>query len=305
MSSGSAPTLVFLYHRVAHELPDPSSLQVSPDNFDAHLRWLRTRADVVPLEEIERASTGDRPRAAITLDDGYIDNLRVAKPILEQLGIPATVFITSGFVGDRAGFWHDRLADLLLKGEPASTHVEVEVADRSIWAHVGSPASRQRAHRVLHQALRRRPPTDIETALASLAAQVGRDPAVAASALPMTPSEVVELVTGTLVAVGAHSVSHAMLSSLDQAEQEFEIGESGRALSELVSVPVTSFAYPFGATSDYDTVSIATAERFYERAFTSEHGVVSRESDRFRLPRIGVGDWDVEQFAARVTPLLG
>ena len=54
-----------------------------------------------------------RPRIVVTFDDGYADNLINALPIAEAKGVPITIFVTSGVLGSRSGFWWDRLGTLL------------------------------------------------------------------------------------------------------------------------------------------------------------------------------------------------
>ena len=52
---------------------------------------------------------------AVSFDDGYLSNLRLAKPILERCGIPASVFVTSGMTGGAHDFWWNPLAEALLR----------------------------------------------------------------------------------------------------------------------------------------------------------------------------------------------
>lgn len=297
------PTVVLLYHRIAFEPPDPNGLQVRPEHFAAQLTWLRERADLVPLDEIDRP-TGSRPRVVVTIDDGYVDNLMTAKPILERFGVPATVFVTSGLVGSRRGFWQDRLIDLLLRGEPASEHIEVEIGGRVLRAHIGSPAGRERTHRFLHQRLRRRPPAERDRVLAELEHQVGRPSSVPASSLPLSADELRRLVDGRLVTLGAHTVHHAMLSALDEREQEVEMAQSVMDLRAVVGTPVESFAYPFGRTGEFDAKSVQIARRLFVRALTSEPGVAAADADPHLIPRVYVGDWEIDQFARRVRPFF-
>src|SRR5882672_3382138 len=92
---------VLIYHRV-HAQRDP----LFPDEptaaeFAARMRWMGANFDVLPLAQaVQGLKRGDLPRRAlcITFDDGYADNHDVAMPILRQLGLPATFFVSSGYL---------------------------------------------------------------------------------------------------------------------------------------------------------------------------------------------------------------
>ena len=62
-------------------------------------------------------SGGDVPSAGVvvTFDDGYADNFHNAKPLLERYEIPATVFVTTGYLQDQREFWWDELERILLQ----------------------------------------------------------------------------------------------------------------------------------------------------------------------------------------------
>ena len=106
----SRTPLALLYHRVT-ELPlDPQLLCVSPKHFGEHLDVLATEFQPLSLLEfIERLGCGRLPSRAVvvTFDDGYEDNLSNAKPILDRYGVPATVFVTTGYMGENREFWWD------------------------------------------------------------------------------------------------------------------------------------------------------------------------------------------------------
>ncbi|MEA2402571.1 MAG: hypothetical protein QOK00_2974 [Thermoleophilaceae bacterium] len=88
--------VVLCYHSVS---PSASYLSLSPELFDAHLKWLERHCTVVALSDLvdrRRASSG--PQVAITFDDGYADNHTHALPLLAARGMPATFFLTAGFL---------------------------------------------------------------------------------------------------------------------------------------------------------------------------------------------------------------
>jgi peptidoglycan/xylan/chitin deacetylase (PgdA/CDA1 family) len=95
--------IILCYHSVHPNMPFSST---HPEAFERQIEWLRQTFDVVPLREIaeERPVPKDRrSRVALTFDDGYEDNHRFALPTLLKHSIPATFFVTTGFVdGDPA-----------------------------------------------------------------------------------------------------------------------------------------------------------------------------------------------------------
>src|SRR5687767_12557712 len=90
--------VVLCYHSIHPSLPFRSA---TPEMFTEHLEWLREHCECVPFSRIplarSRAGHG-RPIVAVTFDDGYADNHEFALPLLLESGIPATFFVTSGFL---------------------------------------------------------------------------------------------------------------------------------------------------------------------------------------------------------------
>lgn len=90
---------ILMYHRVA-ELERFDQLTVTPARFEQQMQLLAQRTQVLSLSEsLNRLVVGsrNRPTVAVTFDDGYLDNLHHALPILERYRVPATIFITTDF----------------------------------------------------------------------------------------------------------------------------------------------------------------------------------------------------------------
>jgi len=98
-------SVVLGYHGVAkcRLRDDLSLLQVSPARFRRHMELLLTAGfSFVTLAELARRAGGGAPEpglAAVTFDDGLRNNHTTALPILTEYGIPATVYVTIGFIG--------------------------------------------------------------------------------------------------------------------------------------------------------------------------------------------------------------
>ena len=123
-------TLILCYHRVAEGVEDPFHLCVRPGNFAAHLEEMSRSREPSTLADVSVPSR--RPRVVVTFDDGYRDNLANALPIAESKGVPITVFVTSGILGNHNGFWWDRLGRLLRARPPHVTELDLPVGGRNV-----------------------------------------------------------------------------------------------------------------------------------------------------------------------------
>lgn len=94
---------IFMYHAVGTPAHDDKLgiFSITPERFREHVSILAETRYVraVPLVPVE--CPVQALRVAITFDDGYQDNLRVAAPILIEYGLPFSVFITTDFVRHR------------------------------------------------------------------------------------------------------------------------------------------------------------------------------------------------------------
>jgi len=98
----SSMTIV-AFHRV-NDTQARDGLTCSPEKFRAFCRFFQQHFRVVPLAEQVAGCRAGRDMGgtlAITFDDGYLDNFTVAAPILRELGLPATFFVTTSFIGSR------------------------------------------------------------------------------------------------------------------------------------------------------------------------------------------------------------
>jgi peptidoglycan/xylan/chitin deacetylase (PgdA/CDA1 family) len=284
--------LILGYHRVADASGDPWGMIVSPARFAEHLEVLREYARPLGLEALAAAlRAGQLPSAgvALTFDDGYVDLSQHARPLLERFEVPATVFVIAGELGRTP--WWDRLADTVLGGA-LPPDLELEIGGQPLrWsAGHGTP-------RTLLDALYRRvsggKPAAREALLAELAQRLGGTPPGPLARL-MDADEVRTLADGGIVRIGAHTLTHPHLGSLDEDSQRREIGGSRERLEKLVGGSVTAFSYPHGSTSA--TTAGLVREAGFDSACSSVNDVARRGTDPYFLPRFWIGDWDGDTF---------
>lgn len=289
--AGASRPIILMYHRVATLRADPWRLAVSPGNFASQIQTLARTHDVVPLDRIHEPGQGRR-RVAITFDDGYHDVLSEAVPVLERHDCPATLFLTMGMVG-RGEFWWDRLTRIMLESVAAGP---IEIAlpglDRVIVTGARfAPMRRRRAYHAVWGLLRLQHTEYRQETLDLLARLFGVDETGAQANRTATAEEVSAL-DGSILRLGAHTMNHPSLPTLDRAQQACEIADSRSACAELTGKLPNDFAYPFG---DYDAATVeCVRDAGFSRAVTVGMGVVRSHTPRFRLPRVTVEDWDGE-----------
>jgi peptidoglycan/xylan/chitin deacetylase (PgdA/CDA1 family) len=98
---------VIVYHaigRVERSAPEWNGF-VAPKRFAAQMAYLAEHRHVVGLDALfERDPAPGRPRVAVTFDDGYRSALEHAVPVLSELGLPATFFVPTKWIGARRGW---------------------------------------------------------------------------------------------------------------------------------------------------------------------------------------------------------
>jgi peptidoglycan/xylan/chitin deacetylase (PgdA/CDA1 family) len=300
--------VILMYHRVASPACDPWELAVQPAIFDAQIGALVNMRRVVPLgwlvRELERGRV-PAGTAAVTFDDGYADVLGAARPVLDRHGCPATMFLTAGTIGGSEGFWWDELSETILRPETLPAVLEMEIAgsvrrwqlgavalDAVAAARNDSASTRESLHLDLWKLLRPLSAAARRQHLDSLARWAGVRPQPGPRVL--TAEEVRRLAEPGFIDIGAHSVTHPTMPSLDPAALNDEVRESKRLCEALAGGPVDGFAYPFG---DHDEASVACVrEAGFAFACSTQSGPLTDRSDPWRLPRFAVGNWPVERF---------
>ena len=326
--SFSPRALILLYHRVALSSPDPQLLCVTPAHFGEHLEVLRKYGNPIALRSLLPALQNRqlaRRAIVVTFDDGYADNLHHAKPLLERYDVPATVFVTSGYVGSEKEFWYDDLERLLLQPGilPETLQLNlngslhqwqlngaVHYDKDSYCSYAGwnisrqdNPTPRHELYRSLFQTLLPLPDKQRRNLVDDLLIAAGMETSGRPTYRVFSPGEMIKLTDGALVEVGAHTVSHTILSTLSTAEQAEEISQSKARLEEILGHRVTSFAYPHGGRSHYTDETVAAVRQAgFDCACAAFPGIVRRATtERWQLPRFLVRDWDGQEFARRLS----
>lgn len=323
--SANGECLILLYHRVCTVATDPLLLCVSPSHFAEQLEVLRSRHHPISLtrlvEGIRDNTIPDRS-VVVTFDDGYLDNLEHAKPLLERFNIPATIFVASGYVGASREFWWDELDRILLQPGDLPKSLRMRINGSVCEQFLGNDAldtdgsfdgrrrwnveqddlsAREGLFRRLQHTLRPLDEKHRLRVLNDLIEWAGAASQPRESHRALTADELTSLASGGLIEIGGHTVTHPVLSTLPASVQRDEIVRGKARLESILGKPIVSFSYPFGSRDDYRTATVRIVKKAGFRCACSNFvGRAARRSDAYQLPRSIVRDWDGDAFARRL-----
>lgn len=288
---------VLIYHRV---LPRPDPLfpgESDAENFDHQMKQLAGCFKIISLLDAVHGLREGKlpPRAAcITFDDGYADNAEIALPILQKHGIPATFFVSTGFL-DGGRMWNDTVIELIRR----APGVTLDLASIGLGQfETGTlPQRRQAIHSVL-DALKYLP---LEVRRSTVEEMCALIPVIPAGNLMMT-SDQVRLLHGAGMEIGGHTVNHPILARLENDAARAEIAHGKETLEGIIRAPVRLFAYPNGKPGrDYlaDHVRMVR-EVGFDAAVSTAHGAAKVDMDLYQLPRFTPWDREPVRFMLRM-----
>jgi peptidoglycan/xylan/chitin deacetylase (PgdA/CDA1 family) len=287
---------IVIFHRV---LPAPDPLfpgDMDRDRFSRVCAWFSAWFNVMPLDEaLRRQAEGGLPERAlaITFDDGYADNHDIAMPILRAHRLSATFFIATGFLnGGR--MWNDTVVESLRRCSDTVMDLSPLGLPGLGRLHLDSYQARRQATYQLLEATKYLPIGQREAMANRIARSVD---ASLPQDLMMTTSQVRAMLAAGMQ-IGAHTINHPILSSLDDVQAHAEIAGGKAALEALIQYPVTLFAYPNGKPGrDYRARDVSLVRKAgFEAAVSTASGVwrPARE-DCFQIPRFT--PWDTRRWA--------
>lgn len=288
--------LVFIFHRVLAQSDPLLPAEPTGAQFDWMMRLCARNFNVLPFgRAVALLNRGELPAASacITFDDGYRDNFSVALPILRRYGLPATFFISTGFL-DQGRMWNDDIIEAV-RSWPGG---------RADWSDLGldrhdllTAPQRLGAIAAVLGRLRYFPHAQRQATAREIARRAGVDDR---SDLMMTADEV-RAIRFAGMEVGAHTHTHPILSSLDDGDACAEIVRGKRELETILSAPVDVFAYPNG--NPLRDLAAAHVEMVRKAGFvaaaTTQSGVGRANTDPLLMPRFTPWDRTPGRFATR------
>lgn len=287
---------IFLFHGVvdspAHLVRNYNRKHLTKQAFADVLDDLSEHGAPVSMDDVYDWCRGeaDLPSRsfAITFDDGFENNLSVAAPLLAERNIPATFYITTGFIEHNRMSWIDRI-------EYCIEQASCPVLDLPWWETAKTLTTAEdkiAALNDIRNEVKTSPGINPDELVEFIFDQCGL-PSVSGTDDPldkkMTWEEVQELARSPLFIVGGHSHNHNILSFLSPEELARDLDTSLALLRDRAGIQSAHYSYPEGLVHCFsDDVIAALKERGITCCPTAEDGINPAGTDPFLLRRIAV-----------------
>ncbi len=289
--------LVLMLHRVVGSreearLPHNNPLCVDRQSFSALLAFLQRHFALVALEDALSCTPAGRPMLTLTFDDGWQDIYRYAFPVLQEQGVPASIFLSTAYIGQKKGFWWESVAGRLWRDPETVDQDAVRQALAGsgilLLPELFSPEQSRARSLLIADFVRRLKRLD-PLRLHGLADELFYD----GSTHAMNWQEVAQMERSGLIRFGAHGHEHHILTLLPHGACAADIFASQHLINQHCVRPLKQYCYPNG---DHHADLYELLGSFgYTHALGTEPGVVCAGCNRFTLPRIDVSQKMAEQ----------
>lgn len=235
--------LIICYHSINAD--NYSSFRpTNVKDFEKQIQYLSKVYHPTSLEKIVRyiqdGTLPDLPSGsiAITFDDGYRDNYENAYPILKKYGIPATIFLTTGYIGTGEIPWWIQVYRILRQAKKP-TLMPTRLGDRK----TNAPLDQKSIQAFIHT-LKQFDEKERNRAIADFAADLDVDNDTEKNV--MLSWEEVREMSENGISFGSHTLTHPLLTRLPSKQAQKEIHLSKEIIEQQVRKPVITFAYPSG-----------------------------------------------------------
>jgi peptidoglycan/xylan/chitin deacetylase (PgdA/CDA1 family) len=284
--------MILGYHRIVPEIAQAEreaifGLLTSTESFRRQLAIVREQCEVLTLAEAAGVLKGERktarPAAVITFDDGYQDNHDHALPILREMNLPATVFVSTGYIGSSQPLHHDRIFWLMTKAFERGYELSEAFEGIGLRAIRISEMCRKKDPLAVTGEIVYLPLAAREKLIERLEAALGADYPPGCLLLDW---EMIAEMEKAGVSFGSHSDQHPVLTLEDTHTIEREIRRSKRILEDRLGHRVSHFAYPNGRCNA--AISGLVARLGFDLAVTTERRLAEPGDDLHRLARVGM-----------------
>ncbi len=244
-----------MYHRFGHSSKGGA---LTVRQFRRQLDYLKNNFTVARLDEaisVPDSEIRKRPVVVLTIDDGYLDFFEFAYPLLLEFDLPATIFVTSGFIEGDLFLWPDRVKECLHRVKDGTYRLDGSWGGHILRVH--NDADRDRSwheisDRMLYDtdALREIKLSDLFKSVNYVESHSGM-----AAYAPMSWEHLKRLSEDGFE-IGDHTWRHSCLPTVNGDLLLPALEESKAFIEKKLDINVTSFAYPNGTLRDVNSAIV-------------------------------------------------
>ena len=272
---------------------DPFGVVISEATFRSQVEHIKTNFPIISLAELARQYKRGRYEAPIqvilTFDDGYLDNYTHAFPVLNQLGVRATFFLVTDYVGTQQPLWDYELGRAVLRSSKRDVH-SFDLPFLGRLNRISSESDLAWLTR-LNEGFKSLIDSQRRPALRSLFQQYNFIPDSTTECDRSLTWDQVKEMQDSGMEIGAHSCSHPSLARISTEAAILEIERSKAEVESKLGKPCRSFAFPYGSDRDFNDDLIQHVEKTgYDCCALNVRGYNCVSTSRFRLRRIIVSE---------------
>lgn len=292
---------ILTYHNISDTsdliLPDPMTVNYA--SFKQQIDYISNEFSVISISEIvERVTSktkADKLYVGITFDDGILNQYKLAVPFLESLNLPATFFITTNYADQTEISFLDKLKYWV---QISNTKVKLEYNDKNHGLYdLSNRDEKSRFYKKI--LLLSSKDFYVEEKLVEYLNSIFIN--VEIPRFHMTWEEIKDLSKSPNFTIGGHSVTHKVLTDVENVLED-EIINSKKIIEQKLNIVCNYFAYPFGTKSEVSNYLFSLMESSgYEASFTSFSGLNNDNNSIHQLSRIAplAGD-SIEKLLVRL-----
>ena len=285
---------ILMFHRVCPKsnrprIPFNTSIEVTPQYLENAINFFKDRDyEFISLDRMYRdfqENKFHKKFVVVTFDDGYLDNLTHALPVLKKHNFPFTIYVSTNFPEGTAVLWWDLLEDLILERDT----LEIQTGDKRCQFNCSSMVEKEDTYSRVRSIIIGFNEKEFSDKIREMFSGAVEDVYRKTAELALSWDQVIALDKDPLVTIGAHTVNHFALKPLPRDLVQYEVLESKRKIEAYIGHPVEHFAYPFGGPAEVGTKDLEIVKKNgFKTAVATVHGNIFPGHKHYLefLPRI-------------------
>jgi len=290
--------IILLYHGItkykSKGIENISNKHIHVDSYFKQMRWLKDNSNLISMDEVvfnyKNSIPFKKNSVAITFDDGFENNYSVAMPIIRDLKIPTTFYISSGMISSDDMFWVDKLEDcinLTLKKEiPIKLNGNTEIY--SISDNENKIISLKKIKKICKSSKNSERLDIVKQVIKETKINPSNEHSPNYKILEW--DQLIEMNEDPNVIIGGHSLRHEILSSLKIEEMKKNIKDSLNLLKKNLKEDIIHYSYPEGQEEHFNinVIKYLKSEGIICSP-SAKYGRNTKKEDLFNLNRVMVG----------------